>query len=49
MTEHTLTFNDTDIQVIGRALGEMPFRDVYQVIAKLNEQLTKKSEPEGNK
>jgi hypothetical protein len=40
-----LTFSQAELQIIGVALGAMPFRDVVQLIDNINKQVAEQTAP----
>lgn len=50
--EYKLTLSDEDIKLLDKALVELPYREVFQLINKLNEQIVEQEQgakSEGNK
>lgn len=41
----TLTISEQDVQVLGQALGELPFKVAAGVITKINQQLMEQQKP----
>ncbi len=46
MPTFTLTFTRQDIEMLGRALGQLPYAAVAPLIAKLDAQLAEQQKPE---
>lgn len=43
--EYTFKITALEIDLLGRALGELPFKDVSTLVAKLNLQLAEQQKP----
>ena len=46
MKTFTVTITEQDCSIIGQALGTLPYKDVFELITRLNVQLVQQQRPE---